>query len=168
MLMNRLKHIRVAMAAAAVLAPVAAIAAPAETAQIRALDARFAKAVAARDLDGVMKTYSPRVFVFDVIPPRQYVGAAAYREDWKGFLTTFAGPISFDVTDLEVSADGAVGYSHSIQHISGRDAKGGAIDLTVRVSDVYRKTAGGWKIVMEHVSVPVDLATGKADLASKP
>jgi len=38
----------------------------------------------------------------------------------------------------------------------------------VRVTDVYRKTGGRWKIVQEHVSVPVDFATGKPDMLSKP
>jgi hypothetical protein len=33
---------------------------------------------------------------------------------------------------------------------------------------VYRKLRGHWLIVQEHVSVPVDLDTGKADLLSKP
>jgi ketosteroid isomerase-like protein len=148
--------------------PFAAMAAPNDDAQIRGLEARFAKAVAAKDIDAVMKAYSPRVFVFDVIPPRQYVGAAAYREDWKGFMAGFAGPIKMQITDLVVSTDGMVGYGHSIQRASGVDAKGKTVDLTVRVTDVYRKQAGAWSIVQEHVSVPVDLDTGQADLTSKP
>jgi ketosteroid isomerase-like protein len=64
--------------------------------------------------------------------------------------------------------DGTVGYGHSIQRVSGVDPKGKTVDLTVRVTDVYRKQAGAWLIVQEHVSVPVDLDTGKADLTSKP
>jgi len=31
-----------------------------------------------------------------------------------------------------------------------------------------RRMGGKWLIFQEHVSVPVDLATGKADLLSKP
>ena len=42
------------------------------------------------------------------------------------------------------------------------------MDLVVRVTDVYRKLKGKWLIVQEHVSVPVDLATQKPDLLSKP
>ena len=38
----------------------------------------------------------------------------------------------------------------------------------MRVTDCYRKIDGKWLITHEHVSVPVDLATAKADLASKP
>src|SRR5665213_743766 len=169
MLMNKLTGRLIAVIlSAASLIPFAAMAARNDDAQIRGLEAHFAKAVAAKDIDAVMKAYSPDVFVFDVIPPRQYVGAAAYREVWKGVLAGFTGPVKMEITDLVVSTDGMVGYSHSIQRVSGVDAKGKPVDLTVRVTDVYRKQAGAWSIVQEHVSVPVDLDTGKADLTSKP
>jgi ketosteroid isomerase-like protein len=46
--------------------------------------------------------------------------------------------------------------------------QGHPIDRPVRVTDGYRKIAGNWLIALEHVSVPVDLATGKAVLTSKP
>ena len=39
---------------------------------------------------------------------------------------------------------------------------------TARVTDGYRKINGKWLITLEHVSVPVDLETGKADINSKP
>jgi len=165
------KHIGACAAvviSAACLAPFAASAGPAGDAQIRALEARFGKAVGDKNLDAVMKAYSPDVFVFDVVPPRQYVGAAAYRDDWKGVFAGYAGPVKFEMTDLVVSSDGAVGWSHSIQRMSGVDPKGAASEFTVRVTDVYRKRDGAWRIAQEHVSVPVDLATGKADLTSKP
>jgi ketosteroid isomerase-like protein len=38
----------------------------------------------------------------------------------------------------------------------------------VRVTDVYKKINGNWLVIHEHVSVPVDLDTGKPDLTSKP
>lgn len=166
--MNKSNVALLLAAAAAVLIPLGARAGAADDGRIRALEARFAAAVNARDLDAIMKVYSSDVFVFDVVPPRQYVGAAAYREDWKNFLAGFSGAIRFAITDLAVSSQGTLGYSHSIQQISGTDPQGKAVALTVRVTDVYRRRGGDWQIVLEHVSVPVDLATGKADLASKP
>jgi len=42
------------------------------------------------------------------------------------------------------------------------------VDVVVRVTDVYRKIKGEWLIVQEHVSFPVDIDSGKADLLSKP
>ena len=46
---------------------------------IKALEDRFIAALKAKDLDAIMKVYVPdqTLFVFDVVPPRQYVGAAA-------------------------------------------------------------------------------------------
>jgi uncharacterized protein (TIGR02246 family) len=139
-----------------------------DEAAIRALEARFAAAVTAKNVDAIMKVYAPDVFVFDVVPPRQYVGGAAYRKDWEALMSGFKGPLKFGVSDLAVDVAGPVAWSHSIQHIAGVDPTGQPSDMTVRVTDVYRKTAEGWRIVQEHVSVPVDPATGKADLQSKP
>jgi len=141
-----------------------------DQAEIKALEDRFVTAVNAKDVDAIMKVYvgDESLFVFDVIPPRQYVGAKAYRKDWEGFLGTFQGPVKLELSDLNVASGGNLAYGHSIQHISGTDKKGEKVDVTVRVTDVYRKSKGKWLIVHEHVSVPVDLDTGKADIASKP
>jgi ketosteroid isomerase-like protein len=116
-----------------------------------------------------MKVYvaDESLFVFDVIPPRQYVGAKAYRKDWEGFLGTFEGPITVDLSDLSVTTSGNLAYGHSIQHTAGTDKKGKKLDFTMRVTDVYRKIKGKWLIVHEHVSVPVDFDTGKPDFSSK-
>ena len=161
----------IALIAGLALSLPAAAAAPAtEEATIRALEAQFAAAFNAKDADAIMKVYVPNesLMVFDVVPPRQYVGANAYRRDWQDFFAHVKGPLKFEISDLGVTTDGRLGYSHSIQRVSGTDSKGQPIDLTVRVTDVYRKINGNWLIVHEHVSVPVDLDTGKPDLASKP
>jgi ketosteroid isomerase-like protein len=137
---------------------------------IKALEDRFVSAFKAKDVDAIMKVYAPgqALVVFDVVPPRQYVGAAAYRKDWQTFLGNFDGPITVELTDLDVGADRNLAYSHSIQRVAGTDKEGKKLDLTVRVTDVYQKIGGRWFIVHEHVSVPVDLGADKPDLASKP
>jgi uncharacterized protein (TIGR02246 family) len=137
---------------------------------IRGLEDRFVAAFKAKDVDAIMKVYAPgqTLVVFDVVPPRQYVGAAAYRKDWQTFLGSFDGPIAVDLTDLDIGVDRNLAYSHSIQRVTGTDKQGKKLDLTVRVTDVYQKTRGRWFIVHEHVSVPVDLDADKPDLSSKP
>ncbi len=137
---------------------------------IRALENQFVAAFKAKDLDAIMKVYVPdqSLFVFDVIPPRQYVGAAAYRKDWQGFLDSLNGPITVELSDLAIVSDHNLAYGHSIQRVAGTDKQGKPMDLTVRVTDVYKKIKGHWLIIHEHVSVPVDLDTDKPDLASKP
>jgi ketosteroid isomerase-like protein len=141
-----------------------------DEASIRALESRFVAAVNAKDVNAIMKVYVPEesLFVFDVVPPRQYVGATAYAKDWTDFLGMFKGSLKFEISDLSVTAEWNMGFGHSIQRVTGTNTKGQPVDLTVRVTDVYRKIKGEWLIVQEHVSVPVDLDTGKPDLSSKP
>jgi ketosteroid isomerase-like protein len=66
-----------------------------DVAEIRTMESKLAAAVEARDLDKIMKVYIPdeTLFVFDVIPPREYVGAKAFRKDWEEFLGSTTGPI---------------------------------------------------------------------------
>ncbi len=139
-----------------------------DEAAIRALEKRFAAAVQARDFDQIMSCYVPgqELFVFDVIPPRQYVGAKAYRENWKSGLNGMSGPIKFEVSDLTIVTDGKLAYSHSVQRYISKGKDGKPMDFTVRVTDVYRKIKGKWLIVQEHASVPVD-TSGKPDFSSK-
>jgi hypothetical protein len=65
-----------------------------------------------------MGSYVPdeSLFVFDAIPPRQYVGAKAYRKDLEDFFASFPGPVeTFEIADLNVVTNGNLGFSHSIQ-----------------------------------------------------
>jgi ketosteroid isomerase-like protein len=64
--------------------------------------------------------------------------------------------------------DDNIGFSYSFQHVTGTDPQGHPVDRTVRVTDGYRKIGGNWLIVLEHISVPVDLKTDKPALTSKP
>ena len=147
-----------------------ACAATSDKAKIEALESRFAAAFNAKDVDAIMKVYvsGPGLFVFDVTPPRQHVGSDDYRKDWQDAIAGMKGPVKFELSDLAVTTLGDVAYGHSIQRLTGTNTKGKAVDVTVRVSDVYRKLNGEWLIVEEHVSVPVDLDTAKADLTSAP
>lgn len=141
-----------------------------DKAEIAALEHHLMSSIRTKDLDGVMSVYVPddSLFVFDVIPPRQYVGVSAYREDWKGVLASFNGPITAEISDLRITSSDNLGFGHSIQHITGTDRRGKSVDWILRVTDCYRKIKGKWLIVHEHYSVPVDLETAKADLTSKP
>jgi len=141
-----------------------------DKADIQALEKRIEDGLKARDAKAIMANYLPGndLIVFDVIPPRQYKGWDAYKKDFEGFLAGCADTPTVEFTDVTIETAGKIAWGHSIQRIACTDPKGGKMDLTSRVTDVYRKVKGKWLIVHEHVSVPVDLATGKADLSSKP
>lgn len=142
---------------------------PSDKAQIEALEKGFAAAFNAKDASRIMSYYThDGLFVFDVDPPREHVGWDDYKKDWDTFLGSFPGPVTFKLSELSVTVVGSVAYGHSIQSITTTAKDGTKSDLVVRVTDVYRKTGGHWKIVQEHVSIPVDTNTMKPDPLSKP
>ena len=140
-----------------------------DEAAIKALEDKFTAAFNEGNIDAMMKNYiaDSSLIVFDVVPPRQHHGANEYRRAWEGFFSHFKKPPTIAITDLSITVDGSVGFSHSIQHVTGTDIQGHPVDRTVRVTDGYRKIGDNWLIVLEHVSVPVDVKTGRADFTSK-
>ncbi len=166
---------RLGMVVAALIVPLLGLskisfAKPGDEGQIRSLERRFADAFKAKDVDGIMANYehSPDLVFFDVVPRQEYLGWEAYRQAWQGLFASL-GPVAlFEVQDLTVHVEGNLAYSYSFQHYRAKTKSGQPRDVTVRVTDVYRKSGGRWLIVQEHVSVPVDLRTGMADLHFKP
>jgi uncharacterized protein (TIGR02246 family) len=142
---------------------------PSNRAQIEALEKGFGEAFNSKDVDKIMSCYThDGLFVFDVIPPREYVGWENYKKDWQELFAANPGPASMEISELSITVVGPVAFGHNIQaaHFTAKD--GTKMEVVVRVTDVYRKIGGKWKIVQEHVSVPVDLETLKPDILSKP
>jgi len=129
-----------------------------DTAEIEALEQRLIDGIKAKDVKQIMSCYSDDLFAHDVVPPRQYVGAAAFQKPWQGFLGMFKGPINVEMNDLMINSDGEIAYSCGVQHVTGTTNEGKPFDSTFRITDVYRKRQGKWVIVQEHISLPPDVA----------
>lgn len=142
--------------------------ASADKAAIQALYEQFNAGFNKKDVNAIMSVYAPDVFVFDVIPPRQYVGWDAYRKDWVDLFAGMPGPATNSIVDLDITVAGTVAYTHWIEDGTMTDKDGKSTASVVRTTDVLRKRNGKWLIVQEHNSFPVDLATGRADMMSKP
>lgn len=140
-----------------------------DVAAIRALEDRFAAAVSAGNVDAIMKNYIPdqTLHVFDVVPRKEYYGGDAYRAAWVDFFTHYKGTPKMIISDLEITADNNLAFSHSLMTTKGTDIQGNPVDRTVRVSAGYKKINGTWLIVHEHISVPVNFMTGKFEPVPK-
>ena len=145
-------------------------AANADKAAIQALEDTYNEGFNSKDVDKIMSVYAPgkQLFVFDVVPPREYKGWDAYKKDFEGLIAAFPGPWKNTISEQTIHVVGTVAYGHNIQsgEFTGKD--GAKVKIVARTTDIYRKTNGKWLIVEEHNSVPVDLATMKPDLLSKP
>jgi ketosteroid isomerase-like protein len=141
-----------------------------EKEELQALEDRYNDGFNTRNVNEIMSCYAPgkALFVFDAVPPREYPSWDAYKRDWETLFSTYPGPVSTSITNQSITVVGAVAYGHNIQSTNLTAKDGSKTHAVVRVTDVYRKINGKWLIVQEHVSFPVDLATGKADLLSQP
>ena len=127
-----------------------------------------AKAISAKDIDSVMSVYAPNIVSFDIVPPLRYVGADNKRQAWQGALAAYTGNIAYEIHDLNVVTHGALAFVHSLNHVNGALASGHITDLWLRWTACFRKIDGNWVIVHDHVSVPIDLESGRALLNLKP
>ena len=141
---------------------------PVDEAQIRQRVHDFAKAFRAKDIDGVMSVYAPDIVSFDLVPPLSYVGAEVYRQPWEATFEAYQDPIDYEVHDLHITTNHDVAFSYSLNRMRGTLKDGQQTDFWLRWTACYRKIDGNWLIVHEHVSVPVDLESGKGSLDLKP
>jgi uncharacterized protein (TIGR02246 family) len=128
----------------------------------------WAKAIRARDIDGVMSLYAPDVTSFDIVPPLRYAGADAKRRAWQETFAAYSGPIGYDVRDLRVIAHGDVACVSSVDHVQGTLASGRVSGVWLRWTTCLRRIDGVWLVVHDHASVPADLEHGRAVLDSVP
>jgi uncharacterized protein (TIGR02246 family) len=138
--------------------------------QIKSLYDQWKSAFEARDLDGIMSVYAPgdEVISYDISPPLQYRGNDAYRKDYEEFLNHYDGPIHVEYRDMRIVSSGDVGFVHALERLTGKLKDGTQSDFWLRATSGVRKIHGKWLIVHDHLSVPIDFATGKGLLELKP
>ena len=121
--------------------------------QIRTLLETWAKAVRAKDMNGVLAHHTDDIVMFDVPMPLQANGMEAYKKTWDLFFANSpGGPGSFDVTELQIAASETVAYAHAILRI---------LDSSARLTIGMHKEDGQWLIAHEHHSYPMELASGQ-------
>src|SRR5580704_11392323 len=121
------------------------------------------KMIATTNTDDLMKYYDQNdVDVYDLAGPLEYKGNAAVRGDFDNVFANFAGAKG-NFVELVVVSDGKMGMARSIQHFAWTDKAGKPQEVTVRVTDVFHKVDGQWKVIHTHISAPMDPKTGMTE-----
>ena len=127
----------------------------ADETEITDLIERWAKAVHAGDLEGVLADHAGDIVMFDVPPPHDGVrGIDAYRETWPPFFEWQAKGALFEITSLEVVAGEGIAYAHALlrcgmpRELAERPAN------RLRLTLGLRKDEGRWVVAHEHHSFP--------------
>jgi ketosteroid isomerase-like protein len=114
-----------------------------------------------QSVENVLGSWDKDAVWYD-ITPGEVVGISEIRKDFAEQLSHLTN-IRVKILRLHVDADSKLGYAFSTVHLAA-DGKGGApgIDVVIRQTDTYRKRHGTWLLTHQQISLPVDLATGKA------
>lgn len=140
----------------------------ADEADIRRRLDQALQAIRAMDLEGVKPLFAPELVSFDIVPPLRHVGAPAKWKNWADVFAIYRPPLSYEVRDLTLTVGDDVAFGRSLNRISGTLTSGARADYWVRWTTCWRKIAGAWLIVHDHVSVPVDFAHTRAMLELEP
>jgi ketosteroid isomerase-like protein len=127
----------------------------------------LAKAIGAKDIDGVIALYARDLVSFDLTPPLRRFGTDEKRRAWQEVFAALSGPIAYEVRDLTVTTNGEVAFVHSLNHINST-LPSGPVDMWLRWTACFRQIDGVWLVVHDHVSVPADPAHGRAVLNLTP
>jgi uncharacterized protein (TIGR02246 family) len=126
----------------------------ADESAIRALIESWAKAVQARDLDGVLADHSDDIQMFDVPPPNELRGIEAYRNTWPPFFDWLERGAAFEIVSLDVTAGDEVAFATALLRCGTQEELRRDPDNRVRLTVGLRKEGGRWAVAHEHHSFP--------------
>ena len=123
--------------------------------QIRRLIERWAEAVHACDISGVLADHTEDIVMFDVPPPYEGVrGIDAYRETWPPFFKWQARGASFEIVSLDVTAGDEVAYAHALLRCGTQQELADNPEYRLRLTLGLRKEDSRWVVAHEHHSFP--------------
>ncbi len=126
----------------------------------------YRNAIFKKDLDAFVSIFDEKVRIFDMWEQWTYEGLDAWREMAKGWfasLGTDRDVVSFD--DVQIEASDELATLTAIVKFTAISETGEELRfLQNRLTWVARKKEGGWKIIHQHSSGPIDFKTMKVRL----
>ncbi|MEU9012410.1 SgcJ/EcaC family oxidoreductase [Streptomyces sp. NPDC048479] len=123
--------------------------------QIRVLIERWAEAVHAGDLDGVLVDHADDIVMFDVPPQKDGVrGIDLYRETWPPFFEWQRQGASFEIVSIDITAGDDVAFAHALLRCGTQKELREDPENRLRLTVGLRKERGRWVVAHEHHSFP--------------
>lgn len=127
-----------------------------EEADIKALlDARLA-GLETKDAKASLRGLGSEIVLFDLAPPLAISGDQAVDPvRVKQWFDTWDGPITTEMRDLMVRANGHLAFAHALIRMSGARKDSVPGDFWFRSTICLERKGGAWRIVHEHNSFPM-------------
>lgn len=125
--------------------------------EIRNLIESWARAVRAKDIEGVMAHHADDMVMFDVPPPVIVKGLDAYRKTWPEFFQwQRQADGSFDIVSLDITAGEDVAFATAVLRCGSKEELRKDDTPRLRLTVGLRKEGGRWRIAHEHHSFPLE------------
>ena len=137
--------------------------------EVAATRAAWLEAFESQDLERMMSFYVDDIYSYDLMaapeaagPAMAFDGEPIWRDNWVAFFELFEEDLKVTIDDLTVYQSGDIATVRGLTRLEGTVAGGPFYDVWVRETNVLRRIDGEWLVVHDHVSVPIDFATGEA------
>jgi uncharacterized protein (TIGR02246 family) len=125
--------------------------------EIRDLIEAWAKAVRAREMEGVLAHHTEDIVMFDVPPPVVVKGLDAYLQTWPEFFKwQREGDGSFDIVSLDITAGDAVAFATALLRCGSKEELTKDDTPRLRLTVGLRKDNDQWRVSHEHHSFPLE------------
>lgn len=122
-----------------------------------------------QDVEGMMSFYVPEIYSYDLMAAPEadglklaFDGEAIWRRNWMAFFDMFEDDLEVTIENLTVYQSGDIATVRGLTRLQGTMTSGQYVDMWSRETNVLRRVDGAWLVVHDHVSVPMDFATGQA------
>jgi ketosteroid isomerase-like protein len=119
----------------------------------------WSNALRAKDLDALGRCYAEDVRVFDL--GARMVGYDNLRALWESCLPYFPNPIGTERKDIQIMAVPGMAPVTFLSRLIGMESDHPSAKSWLRTTVCLRKVGDEWKIVHDHISLPVDCGAEK-------
>jgi len=127
----------------------------AEGEKVRALDEKWVKAIADKNLDKVMSVYGADAVFLQ--PNQPIKSGPELKKAWDDLLKAPGLALSFTPTSINLSDDGSLAYDIGSYQFAIDDPKAGHIQDHGKYLVVWRRNEGDWRVVADSFSSDVPM-----------
>ena len=144
--------------------------------EVAAARSAWLEAFESQDAERMMSFYVEDIYSYDMMAApagdsmaMAFDGAEIWRANWVSFFDMFEDDLEVSIDNLTVYQSGNIATVRGLTRLQGT-AFGQPVDMWARETNVLQRVDGEWLVVHDHVSVPIDFASGEAlmDLTPRP
>lgn len=117
-------------------------------------------AVIGKEIDQLVIQCAENISMFDV--SSQLNGIHAYKKEWEKFSPYFNDSMQIVRRDMKIYASDDLAVLHCHSKVENPILKGKLQMPWCRTTLCLQKKDGQWLVVHQHISMPIDMITGKA------